>query len=470
MKNDRNKHLDFQIIDTICLLAPFYVFYVLKVGGLFINSFYFIVLICMLIAKIITAFFLEIYDEVLYRDWLKELKITFAYCLLNFAIIIIGLFAFKVGQVASRILVVGTYGFYFVFSYLSRCIYRKYLRNKSYDSLRNGEKSLLVICSFEEAEEVVKIVTSNNYEFYKIDGLCIIDKRMIGKKIDSYKVVANKDTIEKYISTNWVDAIYIGCDVEKIPANIIGSLENTGIPIHVRIANIDAFSGAEQNVNKLGGQYVLTISSKSKKRWEIVIKKVIDIVGGLIGSIITVLLTIVIGPIIYFKSKGPIFYVSERVGKNGRIFKFYKFRSMIINADIMKEELQSKNKIKDGMMFKIENDPRIIPGIGTFIRKTNIDEFPQFFNVLKGDMSLVGTRPPTIEEWKKYTPSYRSRLSIKPGITGLWQVSGRSNITDFNEVVKLDQDYIKYWSVGMDIRIIVKTIFIIFDKKNRGSY
>ena len=129
----------------------------------------------------------------------------------------------------------------------------------------------------------------------------------------------------------------------------------------------------------------------------------------------------------------------------------------------------------DGMMFKMDFDPRIIgnkllpngkkkTGIGQFIRKTSLDEFPQFFNILVGDMSLVGTRPPTLDEWEKYEPHHRARMSFRPGLTGLWQVSGRSNITDFDEVVKLDQEYINNWSVGLDIKILLKTIVVVFIK------
>ena len=129
-----------------------------------------------------------------------------------------------------------------------------------------------------------------------------------------------------------------------------------------------------------------------------------------------------------------------------------------MDAEERKKELMKQNKVKDGMMFKMDDDPRIIKGIGHFIRKTSIDEFPQFWNVLKGDMSMVGTRPPTVEEWEKYAPRHRIRMATKPGLTGMWQVSGRSNITDFEEVVKLDEKYIREWSFGLDIRIILKTI------------
>jgi len=148
---------------------------------------------------------------------------------------------------------------------------------------------------------------------------------------------------------------------------------------------------------------------------------------------------------------------------------------MYIDAEKRKAALMEKNKM-DGFMFKMDDDPRIIgsevkdrfgkpKGIGNFIRKTSLDEFPQFFNVVKGDMSLVGTRPPTIDEWNQYSPQHRIRLSIKPGITGLWQISGRSQITDFNEVVRLDSEYIDTWTVGMDIRIIFKTIMKVVKKE-----
>ena len=124
----------------------------------------------------------------------------------------------------------------------------------------------------------------------------------------------------------------------------------------------------------------------------------------------------------------------------------------------------AQNNIKDGMMFKMDNDPRIIKGIGNFIRDYSLDEFPQFWNVLKGDMSLVGTRPPTEDEWEKYDLHHRARLAIKPGITGMWQISGRSDITDFEEVVRLDTEYIKNWDLGMDIKILLKTVLVVIGK------
>ena len=135
-----------------------------------------------------------------------------------------------------------------------------------------------------------------------------------------------------------------------------------------------------------------------------------------------------------------------------------------MDAEERKKELMAQNNIKDGMMFKMDNDPRIIKGIGNFIRDYYLDEFPQFWNVLKGDMSLVGTRPPTEDEWEKYDLHHRARLAIKPGITGMWQISGRSDITDFEEVVRLDTEYIKNWDLGLDIKILLKTVLVVIGK------
>jgi lipopolysaccharide/colanic/teichoic acid biosynthesis glycosyltransferase len=157
----------------------------------------------------------------------------------------------------------------------------------------------------------------------------------------------------------------------------------------------------------------------------------------------------------------------------------YKIRSMYMDADERKKELMEQNRVKDGMMFKLDFDPRIIgneilpdgtqkTGIGELIRKLSLDEFPQFlFNVLPGDMSLVGTRPPTVDEWEKYEFHHRARLAVKPGITGMWQVSGRSDITNFEDVTRLDTEYIENWSLGLDVKILLKTVGVVLG--HRGA-
>jgi lipopolysaccharide/colanic/teichoic acid biosynthesis glycosyltransferase len=201
-----------------------------------------------------------------------------------------------------------------------------------------------------------------------------------------------------------------------------------------------------------------------------------DIAGGLVGCLICCVLMIFVAPAIYISSPGPIFFAQERIGKNGKRFKMYKFRSMYMDAEERKKELLALNRHGGALMFKLDFDPRIIgnkilpdgtrkTGVGQFIRNTSIDEFPQFFNVLKGDMSLVGTRPPLISEFEAYQQHHRARMSVKPGITGMWQVSGRSEITDFEQVVQLDTKYINEWSIGLDIKILLQTVITVLRRK-----
>lgn len=248
-----------------------------------------------------------------------------------------------------------------------------------------------------------------------------------------------------------------------LPDKMIKNFGIMGITVHIKLARV-ADDSSNQIVEKLEGYTVLSTSINMVSAGQLIFKRTMDICGGLVGMLLTGIIFIFVAPIIYIKSPGPIFFKQVRIGKNGKKFNIYKFRSMYMDAEERKKELMAQNDIKDGMMFKMDNDPRIIKGIGNFIRDYSLDEFPQFWNVLIGDMSLVGTRPPTVDEWEKYEMHHRSRLAFKPGLTGMWQVSGRSNITDFEEVVRLDTEYIKKWSPGLDIMILFKTVAVVLGK------
>ena len=258
----------------------------------------------------------------------------------------------------------------------------------------------------------------------------------------------------------------------EIPQKVFDAFTEMGITIHVKIADVNEMQGKNQIVERMGNYTVITTCINMASAGELILKRIMDICGGLVGCILTGIIFLFVAPAIYIKSPGPIFFSQYRVGKNGRKFKIYKFRSMYMDAEERKKELMKQNRVSDGLMFKMENDPRVIgsekgqgKGIGNFIRKTSLDEFPQFFNVLKGDMSLIGTRPPTVDEWEKYELHHRARLAIKPGLTGMWQVSGRSEITDFEKVVKLDTKYISEWSFLLDIKILFKTVLIVLGQK-----
>ncbi|NLJ97232.1 MAG: exopolysaccharide biosynthesis polyprenyl glycosylphosphotransferase, partial [Clostridiales bacterium] len=217
---------------------------------------------------------------------------------------------------------------------------------------------------------------------------------------------------------------------------------------------------------EISGYNVLTFTARMFTRSQLMIKRLVDIMGGLVGSILTIILTIIIAPAIYIDSPGPIFFSQVRIGKNGRRFRIYKFRSMKPDAEQQKKKLLAMNEV-NGFMFKLTDDPRITK-VGHILRRTSLDEFPQFFNILKGDMSLVGTRPPTEKEFLQYEGRHKRRLALKSGLTGLWQVSGRSDIKDFEDVVKLDLEYIDNWSLMMDVKILLKTVgVVLFGKGSR---
>ena len=197
----------------------------------------------------------------------------------------------------------------------------------------------------------------------------------------------------------------------------------------------------------------------------LLIKRLMDIIGAVIGCLITILIGIFVAPAILIEDGGPVIFKQKRVGKNGKYFYMYKFRSMYKNAEERRKKLMKSGENEmDGAMFKMKDDPRITK-VGRFIRKTSLDEFPQFFNVLKGDMSLVGTRPPMVDEYQQYSRHHKRRLSLKPGITGLWQTSGRSEITDFEEVVRLDCYYIDHWSILFDVKILLMTVVAVLTGK-----
>lgn len=204
---------------------------------------------------------------------------------------------------------------------------------------------------------------------------------------------------------------------------------------------------------------MLTFYSKAFNAPQLMAKRCLDIAGALLGLLLLGLMLPVTALAIKLESPGPVFFSQIRLGEQGRPFRCWKLRSMLVDAEARKQELLDLNEM-NGQMFKIREDPRVTR-VGRFIRKTSIDEFPQFWNVLKGEMSLVGTRPPTPDEVARYEDWHRKRISIRPGITGLWQVSGRNQIQDFDEVARLDIRYVENWSIWLDIKILFQTLWVV---------
>ena len=322
-------------------------------------------------------------------------------------------------------------------------------------------------------------VREHNYNRYDINGIIITDGDMTGKEISGIPVVASVENASAFICQHWVDEVLINVSEEyTYPQKLYEELLEMGIVVHVNLSRIRKTPGQKQLVERIGDYTVITTSMNYATDRQAMVKRLLDIAGGLVGCLLTGIIFIFVGPAIYISSPGPIFFSQIRIGKNGKPFKMYKFRSMYMDAEARKAELMSQNKMSDGRMFKIDFDPRVIgnkvlpdgrkkTGIGEFIRKTSLDEFPQFWNVLNGSMSLVGTRPILPDELEQYELHHRARIAIKPGITGMWQVSGRSDITDFEEIVRLDTEYISEWNIGLDIKILFKTVLAVI--KRDGS-
>ncbi len=224
---------------------------------------------------------------------------------------------------------------------------------------------------------------------------------------------------------------------------------------------------ANSYVSTVGTYPIITYHTITLNSYEQMIKRVMDICGGLVGILISSPIMLVTAIAIKLDSPGPVLFKQTRVGQNGRQFKIYKFRSMYIDAEERKKELMAQNEIEGGVMFKMKDDPRITK-VGKVIRKLSIDELPQFFNVVQGTMSLVGTRPPTLDEVEKYKRNQWRRISIKPGLTGMWQVSGRSKVQNFDDIVELDTEYIDNWSLWLDIKILLKTVLVLL--KHNDAY
>lgn len=361
----------------------------------------------------------------------------------------------------SRFVYLTTMVFSCCWMILSHTVYRWYiLKYRQYNSVT---RKMLIITTSDRVEKVVKnIIREKTWNLW-VTGIVVIDKDLTGKKVMNIPIVANRNNMFRYAIREVVDEVFILVPEETENYQIqqlIQKFEEMGITvdININLYEIDVSSGTKY-LNQVGNYPTVTFASKEIPLYMIAMKRLLDIIGAIVGLIITAVATIVIGPLIKLESPGPLFFSQKRVGRNGRIFKIYKFRSMYADAERRKKELMEQNEM-NGLMFKMTDDPRITK-IGKFIRKTSLDELPQFWNVLKGDMSLVGTRPPTVDEFQQYEWYHKRRLSMTPGLTGVWQVSGRSDITDFEEIVSMDVEYIKNWSLKRDIEIILKTVQVV---------
>lgn len=469
------KYWDYILLDMVSmflsLIAAYYV-YIPTDFNLTGSPEYLLLLFGMPVLDFLVIVLGSTMNEVQKRGMFAEFCATVKNTAMVFAIEALIFFVVKMGGFYSRKNFLYSCSIYFVVSLATRCLYKWYYVRHV---VPNSGSSLLIVAAKKDLPGLEKQIREGQYSTYRLAGVILADGDQGDTKL---KVVSGFAQADSWIRKNWVDEVLFLLPPEAETLELAQAVASMGITVHLNLGFLSSLLGGTKTVEVLGEYDVLTAFRNRIGFGAAAVKRLTDIVGGLVGCLFTAMLTLFIGPAIYIASPGPIFYTQERIGRNGKVFKMYKFRSMVPNADEVKKQYLKENRVSGGYMFKLDWDPRIIgnkilpdgtrkTGIGEFIRKTSLDEFPQFLNVLKGDMSLVGTRPPTKDEWAIYEDHHRARMAMRPGITGMWQVSGRSNITDFEEIVRLDTKYIDQWSLGLDFKILVKTVLVVL--KHEGS-
>lgn len=416
-------------------------------------------LVTIVIAVLITALFVNVPQDFVTRGKFDEFKSVVKKSLIFGAIVAVYELIRRLADMPRGVYVLTVIGGALLM-YGTRFLVKFYLISRSRSFMHST--NVIVITMKNRARRIVKELRQGEDWTVTIAGVVVMDEDMTGRTISKYSVVANKNTMMGYIKREIVDEIYIDVDSrmrEELKPMVL-QFEDMGITVHLRLEVLDGFKDFNTAMGTFNSIPVITFFNREFDAKDMAVKRAFDMIGGMVGTIILAVATVIVGPIIKMESPGPIFFKQKRVGKNGRVFELYKFRSMYVDAEERKSELMAQNEMS-GLMFKMDNDPRITK-VGKFIRKTSIDELPQFINVLKGDMSLVGTRPPTVNEFNQYEGHHKRRLSMKPGITGMWQAYGRNTVKDFEDVVKMDLNYIDNWSLGLDMKILGKTVVTVF--------
>ena len=484
-----SQHLDFMLLDNLCAFISLLVaFLIVRREGVLSSRFFWLMVLETILVNQVVMIVMDTYHSVLHHTPWNEMILLFSqtgYVVL--VLLVLQLLSQNAEPDLSKIALHAVV-LYLLTCYTVRQLYKSYLKKKHHIFNR---RSLLIALETSQIPTVIPRILRSNYGAYRFTGIAIMGDdpseadalhalrqlRDDYPEVETIPIVATADTLEQYLTNNWVDEVYLDVPPKaELPVDLINSLMLMGITIHTALTHLDDIESRHKNVEWICGHLTITTSLGYITGRDLFLKRLMDIVAGFFGSLFTVVLTVPVGLAIWVSDPGPIFFSQTRIGENGKKFQMYKFRSMYRDAEARKAQLAQESGQEDQLMFKMEHDPRIIgqkqkpdgtwkKGVGGWIRDLSIDEFPQFFNVLKGDMSLVGTRPPTVDEWQRYEPFHRSRMSTRPGITGLWQVSGRSKIRDFDTVVRLDREYIENWSIKQDIHILFKTVWVVLARR-----
>ena len=485
-----SQHLDFMALDILCLEIAMISGTLLHDNWPLISHDIIFWSLCLGagVVDLLVMVLMDAYHNVLHRDTYREFRGALSQTVYLTIGTIIFAFLIRSDSINLFHLLIPAIPLYVVLCFNMRVLWKEYLRRRLHMKNRTG---MLIVAGKDRLHDVFTRLLDHNFSTYRFVGAVVLENdadiaqveselahiKKGDKELDALKVVATRDTLIQYLIKSWVDEVYLDIPAGgDMPVELINEIMGMGITVHVAMNDMDQIEARHKNVEWVCGQVTITTSLGYVSGRDLLLKRLMDIAGGLVGSAFTLLLTLIVGPLIFIASPGPIFFKQTRIGENGRQFSMYKFRSMYLDAEKRKQEIAASQGQEDHLMLKMEHDPRIIgqvqkadgtwkKGIGGWIRDLSLDEFPQFFNVLKGDMSLVGTRPPTLDEWQRYEPYHRGRMSTKPGITGLWQISGRSKIRDFNQVVQLDREYIENWSLMLDLKILTRTFWVVLTRQ-----
>ena len=453
------------ILDVLAMVCSYFLAYFCKFRTLhfvYKKEMYTIVLLLVVLFSVLYTLVVNHSDKFLKRGYLVEFVYVTKYAVCLFVTMASILFLTKMAEDYSRLM----FGLFIVFAevltFVFHLIWKKYMQ--SYYKDEKNQVKLLVITEKEYVSDLHGMLKEKIDIAYQIFGYVLWDAKPEEEMESGIKVLGSEEDYLEKVKLLPLDEvfIYLPNANKKTIGNIVNAFQMMGVVCHYNIDVADLHVNV-RTIDNLAGFNVVTYSMNPIDYNKRMLKRGMDMLGALVGSLITIVLYPFIAIAIKAESKGPVLFKQKRVGRNGRVFSIYKFRSMYMDAEERKKELEAQNEM-NGLMFKMDNDPRITK-VGAFLRKTSLDELPQFFNILKGDMSLVGTRPPTVDEYERYNFHYKRRLSMTPGLTGMWQVSGRSEITDFDDVVKYDLEYIDHWSLTLDVKILFQTVGVVLMRK-----
>lgn len=446
------------------LLAP-------ELGGLAIQPNYYIVLLLILFIWSQVFQELGLYESYRRKNLLQVYSALVRALGTAMVLLLLALYVLHIDEV-SRLLL----GLFLLTDLLLLLLSKGLILRALHNHLRRGFniRHVLVIGSRQLAVSVITTMHRHEEIGYRIVGCLDPDTRVVGQEVvEGVKVIDTVERLPEILREQVVDEVIFAMRLKRVPraTKLIAAAETLGVTVRIVPDWQLERKLYDPNLSRVRlesflGVVTMTISTVPPASSALHVKTILDYLFAAAALLLLSPLLLLIGAAIKLKSPGPVIFSQERCGLNGRCFPVFKFRTMVMDAEAKLAELRAHNEA-DGPVFKIRQDPRIIPWVGTFLRKTSLDELPQLFNILRGEMSLIGPRPPIPQEVEEYEPWQRRRLSMKPGITGLWQTSANRNDVSFEEWMALDLKYIDNWSLFLDSKIFFKTALVMITGMGR---